>query len=65
MALQTCLDALVNKEVMTGSEAWLVFYVDLSLELVLKNDIPGTVQTARPYAKRPNSCHSPDFHPSS
>ena len=27
MALQTCLDALVNKEVMTGSEAWCVFYV--------------------------------------
>jgi hypothetical protein len=22
VALQTCLDALVNKEVMTGSEAW-------------------------------------------
>ena len=25
VALQACLDALVNKEVMTGSEAWYVF----------------------------------------
>ena len=34
VALQACLDALVNKEVMTGSEAWLVFHVSLSFELV-------------------------------
>lgn len=30
MALQACLDALVNKEVMTGSEAWYAFRVNLS-----------------------------------
>ena len=36
MALQACLDALVNKEVMTGSEAWYAFYVRSLLELVLK-----------------------------
>lgn len=31
MSLQACLDALVNKEVMTGSEAWYVFCVDPSI----------------------------------
>jgi ubiquitin carboxyl-terminal hydrolase 8 len=34
--LQACLDALVNKEVMTGSEAWYVSLVHPSLELPLQ-----------------------------
>ena len=36
MALQACLDALVNKEVMTGSEAWYVFYAYPPLEFDLQ-----------------------------
>ena len=36
VALQACLDALVNKEVMTGSEAWYLFRVYPLLELELK-----------------------------
>ena len=60
--LQACLNALVNKELMAGSEAWYVFHVDFSLKFVLKSNVPGTVLTARAYAKRPNSYPSPGFH---
>lgn len=51
-SLQSCLDAFVKEEVLSGTEAW--YSVAQSYGIVLMS-LPGTVRIAKPCVMPPNS----------